>query len=83
MTWNEDDSDAPQDIDLEEGDKPVYEECPICRKTIPESAERCPYCGQWLLDDTVAGQRSSGWFWPVMVAILIGIILVIWHGISF
>ena len=83
MTWNEDDSDAPQDIDLKEGEEPVFEECPICGKVIPESADRCPYCGQWLLAKTAAGERSSGWFWPVMVAIVIAIILVVWHGFGF
>jgi len=83
MTWNDDDIDAPQDIDLEDGDEPSFDKCPICGRMIPESADRCPYCGQWLLGETTAGRRSLGWLWPVMVAILIAIILVIWHRFSF
>lgn len=78
MSWADDDIDAPQEADLEDGDKPAFEECPICGQTIPENAQRCPSCGRWLTEGSTAEERSIGWFWPVMVAVLIAIILVIW-----
>jgi hypothetical protein len=77
----EEDIDAPQEIDLAEGSEPDLEECPNCGESIAESASRCPYCGRWVSDSSPAANRSSGWFWPTVVAVLIGIILVLWTGL--
>ena len=86
MNWSEDDIDAPQDIDLhddgDDGDDGPVVECPNCRAWMSELGPRCPECGEWVIGDPVAGQRSRGWFWPVMVAGLIAVILVIWHGLG-
>ncbi|MDM8007291.1 MAG: hypothetical protein QUV05_14220 [Phycisphaerae bacterium] len=90
MSWQDDNIDDPQDIDLEEGDEPDLEDCPHCGESIPESISRCPHCGQWiacpscgegLTGASTAARRARGWFWPVVVAILVAIILVIWHGL--
>ncbi len=87
MSWQDDSNDNPQEIDLEHGDEPDFDDCPNCGESIPESASRCPHCGQWtscpsrgewLSGDSTTASRSRGWFWPVMVAILIAIILVLW-----
>ena len=75
-----DDPDAPQAIDLEGDDDEGTVDCPACGRPIHEAAAICPHCGCWIVDDTVAGRRSRGWFWPIMVALLIVIILVMWHG---
>lgn len=84
MTWNdydEYDPDAPQDIDLEESAA-----CPACGGEIHEDAPRCPHCGRWITDELAPGAsaeaRARGWFWPVMVALLISIILVMWIGLG-
>jgi predicted nucleic acid-binding Zn ribbon protein len=80
--YDSDDSDMPQKIDLLIGDQ---EEdtivCPSCGKSVYEDADLCPHCGQWILDDSPAAERARGWFWPVMVALLIAIILVMWLGL--
>jgi hypothetical protein len=81
MKWQDDDIDAPQDIDLEDDGGIDFEECPNCGKSIPESSMRCPHCGRWLSEDTVAATRSRGWYWPAVVAILIAIILIIWNSL--
>ncbi len=81
MNRQDDDIDAPQDIDLQEGDDLDLESCPNCGQSVPESVDRCHHCGTWLSGDSTAADRSRGWFWPVMVAILIGIILVLWSGL--
>ena len=82
--YGTDDSDMPQDSDLEFGnvdDDTV--KCPFCKKSVYEDADVCPYCGQWILRDSPAAERSRGWFWPIMVAILIAVILIMWHGLRF
>lgn len=90
MSWQDDSIDDPQDIDLVEGDEPDFEHCPNCGKSIPESISRCPHCGQWiacpscgewLTGASTAAGRARGWFWPVVVAILVAIILVMWTGL--
>ncbi|MHC4445263.1 MAG: TFIIB-type zinc ribbon-containing protein [Planctomycetota bacterium] len=79
--YNSDDSDLPQEIDLGFGDGDDIIDCPSCGKSLYEDADLCPYCGYWILQDSPAAQRSRGWFWPVMVAILIAVILVMWLGL--
>jgi hypothetical protein len=80
--------DDPQEVDLEwaakqdesdSGDDTI--ECPECGRKLHWAAQRCPGCGTWLTGDSPAAQRSRGYFWPVMVAILIAVILVIWNGL--
>ena len=79
----DDDPDGPQAMDLaEDGSDFEFVDCPVCGESIPEDAPRCPSCGQWLIGDTPAARRSRGWFWPVAVAILVAVILVIWHGLG-
>jgi len=85
MTWNHDnadDRDAPQAIDLQEDNDDDTVNCPSCGRVIHEDAPRCPYCGQWVFDDTPAARRSRGWFWPLMIALLVAVILVIWHRLG-
>jgi len=86
MDWqDEDDIDAPQEMDLhpdgEDDDDGGVVDCPFCREWISEHAPRCPHCGQWIAGDSLAARRSSGWFWPVMVAVLVAVIVVIWCGL--
>lgn len=86
MSWtlhDLDDPDAPQAMDLDEdGADHDTVDCPVCGRLLLEGAPRCPHCGQWLSSDTPAARRARGWFWPVMIAILIAVILVIWHGLT-
>ena len=79
---NNNHSDMPQDVDLvyDDGDEDTVD-CPSCGRSVYEDADLCPHCGQWLLGDSPAAKRSHGWFWPVMVALLIAVILVMWHGL--
>jgi hypothetical protein len=81
--YDDDDRDDPQDIDLnwpDEEDEAVS--CLFCGKSVHEDAALCPHCGQWILAEGAAGRRARGWFWPVMVAILLAMILVMWHGLG-
>jgi uncharacterized paraquat-inducible protein A len=76
------DPEGPQEIDLVgQDDDDEVTQCPSCGKTLFEDAAVCPKCGHWIQEVSPAAHRAAGWFWPVMVAILIAIILVIWHGL--
>lgn len=72
-----DDSELPQEADLEEGDdEPELVSCPNCGKTIHEETVKCPHCGEWILDSPKAELYRSRWFWPIVIAIGVAMILV-------
>lgn len=78
-----DDRDDPQDIDLEPWDDDEDTvECPYCGQEVYDGVVRCPYCRAFLFGDSPAGRRAHGWFWPIMVAVLVAVILVMWHGFA-
>lgn len=73
--------DLPQDIDLEDDDESVR--CRHCGEEVYDDADRCPACGQWLEEAFPgADQRSRGWFWPIVVAVLVALILVVGFGLT-
>lgn len=84
--WSEEDDerDLPQAMDLEEDDDGDYVvDCLYCGQPIHEDAPRCPHCGQWQdAEHSPATRRAGGWFWPVMVALLVAVILVMWMGLG-
>ncbi len=81
--YDPDDPDAPLPEDLEDGDEDADEiiTCPNCGRSLHEEAAMCPHCGEWIIGDSLAVQRSMGWFWPVVVGVLVALILVFWHGL--
>ena len=87
MTYGDfdpDDRDAPQAIDLEPNDDDDDDtvSCPNCGRELYEGIPKCPQCGFWIIDDSPAAQRARGWAWPIIVATLIAIMLVMWHGLG-
>jgi hypothetical protein len=89
--YYDDDPDAPQEMDVDWADAADDDEaeddvghCPNCGATVHVLTERCPRCGMWIdagAMQSPAARRARGWFWPVMVAVLIAIILVFWAGL--
>jgi len=59
---------GPQEIDLIElgGDEPARVECPSCGAEISEEAQRCPHCGQYVVN--TAENSSAGWWWVAPIA---------------
>ncbi len=73
-----DEEDLDDDFD-EDSDETA---CPACGSPVYEDAEKCPHCGQWITPLSGAERRSRTWLWPILVAVLIVIILVVWHGLG-
>jgi len=80
----DEDPDAPQAIDLDWDDDEDDDlvQCPNCHRMMPEITPCCPSCGYWIQGESTAERRSRGWFWPVMVALLVAVILVFWFGLG-
>ncbi len=87
--FDDDDLDGPGDhdrdlLDAEDREDDEYSRsCPNCGSTVYEAWPKCRQCGIYLDDagSSTAAARSQGWFWPVMIAVLIALILVIWSGL--
>jgi hypothetical protein len=78
-TWDEDDPDAPQARDLrgEDDDETPTVPCPNCRRAVPDFADRCPYCGDWIVQGTGAPARTKPWF---IIALIIALtVFVAWY----
>lgn len=73
----------PEDLDDGEDDDPADgEPCSNCGNEIYAGQALCPHCGEWVTGESAAAGRSRGWLWPGVVALLIAIILVMWHGLG-
>jgi hypothetical protein len=74
--WDGDDPEGPQDCDLQpdEGDDTPTVPCPSCHEDIPDSADRCPYCGDWVVQTSGEPVRKNPWF---LVAALVGLAIVL------
>lgn len=70
--WDEDDPDAPQarDVTDEDDDETPTVPCPSCRRPVPDFAERCPYCGDWIVPGIRRPGRRSLWFVIVVFIVL-------------
>ncbi|MEP0848761.1 MAG: hypothetical protein HRF50_18300 [Phycisphaerae bacterium] len=54
----EDDDEGPQECDLAEDDDDATVPCSSCRRDVSELAERCPYCGEWLVAGPATPHRG-------------------------
>jgi RNA polymerase subunit RPABC4/transcription elongation factor Spt4 len=76
------DDELPDEDDLIDGENPAVVPCPSCGELIPDDADQCASCGDWVIAASSATERAAGWFWPVVVAGLVLVILVFWHGLG-
>jgi len=69
-TWD-DDAEDPQDCDFdEEGEETPTVPCPSCGAEIPDFADRCPYCGDWVIQGGNTSPKR-GVPWVVIVVLLV------------
>jgi hypothetical protein len=76
--WD-DDPEGPQACDLtdDDDDETPTVPCPQCRRPIPDFVDRCPYCGNWVVQS--AGTAGSSRPWLVIAALLALAAFVAWY----
>lgn len=67
------DPEGPQPCDLvaEDDDETPTVPCPACGEAIPDFADRCPYCGEWVVQGGAPGRSGRGVAFVVIVLLLI------------
>lgn len=76
--WEELDPEGPQARDLNrDDDETATVPCPHCRRPVPDFVDRCPYCGDWIVQSSGAPRRNLALIVLVTLALLI--ILVLWR----
>ncbi|MCK4342774.1 MAG: hypothetical protein KAY37_13735 [Phycisphaerae bacterium] len=70
--WEIDDPEGPQECDLidDDDDETPAVPCPNCRRPVPDFADRCPYCGEWIVQSTGVPTRRNVWFVVVVLAVI-------------
>lgn len=76
--WPDEEDEDGEDRESDDDEVP----CPSCGEAIFDDAPRCPYCGAWVEAISPAERRARTWRWPILVALLIAVILVLWHGLG-
>jgi hypothetical protein len=70
--WDEEDAELPQD---EDDDETPTVPCPHCHQPVPDFADRCPYCGDWIVQSAGPPGRRP---WFVALVILALLIVLAW-----
>lgn len=71
MDWDDDD----RDVDGPDDESDRVAPCPSCGAEISQEAERCPRCGDWVLDAPAGG----GWpLWMKLGAVLALVVVGLW-----
>lgn len=78
MDWDEDEESDdqlhPEGPDASEmNDEPAQVLCPYCRREISEDADRCPFCGSYVLVNDPPTHRE--WWWIAALILLVLLIL--------
>ena len=73
----QDDPEGPQACDLtdDDEDETPTVPCPGCQRPIPDFADRCPYCGDWVVQRAgTNGLRP----WLIVVAVVLIVAFLAW-----
>lgn len=76
--WDEDRDDEPFEDEVDDSwddDDVDLVACPQCGADVYEEAERCPYCGSYIVRSSSLWQNKP-WWWVALG--LVGIMAVIW-----
>jgi len=67
--FGQEDPEGPQKRDLvdEDEEETPTVPCPSCGRDVPDFADRCPYCGDWIVQ--ASGESSHGRVWLILAAL--------------
>lgn len=71
----------PDESDMDDDEMPLVR-CPECRRMIAEDSPQCPHCRTWITEASPGAERRKSVASVLIVLVLIGIILVVWHGLG-
>lgn len=71
--WDDDD-DLAGGYDDEDEETPTVP-CPHCQRAIPDFADRCPYCGDWVVQGGVTTTSHKPWIIIAAILALVGFLL--------
>lgn len=71
-----DDPEAPQPEDLDDEDETPTVPCAGCGELIPDFVDRCPYCGDWVVQSAGSSSGRAGWY--VVAVIVVVCIVLTW-----
>lgn len=76
-TWPEDDPEGPlpEDVVDDDDDETPTVPCPNCKAEIPDLADKCPYCGEWVAQ-SAGNSAPVNWFIVAAVLALLVFLLV-------
>jgi hypothetical protein len=75
--WDSGDLEAPQQRDLtdEDEDETPTVPCPSCGRPIPDFADRCHHCGDWVVQTAGPPARTRPWFIAAVLIALLSILV--------
>jgi len=85
VDWRDDEGPGEHDLEPDEedvGDDPEDDQlpCPSCGRMIFDDADRCPYCGDWIMPLAAATACGRGtWVW--WTALVLAVVLLITWGL--
>jgi len=71
------DPEGPQVCDLtdEESAETPTLPCPRCGEDVAELADRCPYCGEWIIPGGEQRAARRGWVFMIVAGLLVAALL--------
>ena len=73
-SWDDDDPEGPQECDLDDEETTPTIPCPSCDRPIPDFADHCPYCGDWVVQSAGTTRRSIG-FMVIVLMLLVAFVI--------
>jgi hypothetical protein len=76
----EDERDLPleQDMDDEDADETPTVACPNCGREVADFADRCPHCGDWIVQGGATGAGRPN-VWLIVIAAALIVAFVFWQ----